>query len=68
MKDPFYNECSYLFDIQKVVELSKIMIGFNSMSNDYSDKIVAIPTSVFVEGGLSQDSLSPIAQLTPMED
>ncbi len=68
MTGKWFNECSYLFDIQRIVELNEIRIGFNTMSSEYNNKILGVPSSVLVEGGLNKDSLSPIASLIPIQD
>ena len=68
MTGKWFNEYSYLFDVQKIVELNQIKIGFNTVWTEHSNKILGIPSSVLVEGGLTKDNLSPIATLNPIQD
>ena len=68
MNGASYNEYCLVFNLDKVVELKQIKIGFNSVWTDYSDKVLGVPSSVLVEGGTSVNDLSPIGTLTQIND
>ena len=68
MSGTFHNEYCLLFNLEKTVELKQIRIGFNTVWVDHTDKVLGVPSSVIVEGGLNQNDLSHIATLEPIND
>jgi len=68
MNGNFHNEYCLLFSLERVVELKQIRIGFNTVWTDHTDKVLGVPGSVIVEGGTSQNDLSHIATLEPIND
>lgn len=64
----YYSEFILLIQLDKTVEMKNIKIGFNTVWTDYSDKILGIPTSILLEGGLTPASLQPLGTLQLLND
>eukprot|EP01016_Furgasonia_blochmanni_P026639 TRINITY_DN28259_c0_g1_i1.p1 TRINITY_DN28259_c0_g1~~TRINITY_DN28259_c0_g1_i1.p1 ORF type:complete len:334 (-),score=80.63 TRINITY_DN28259_c0_g1_i1:34-978(-) len=68
MNNATHNEYSLLLQMEKPVEIRSIKIGFITVWTDFADKVLGVPTSVLLEGGLTQNNLKPLATLTPIND
>jgi len=68
MNGPFQNEFGLLLELKHVIEIKHIRIGFNSVWTDYNNKILGVPSSVLLEGGMSAEELVPMGQLELIRD
>ena len=57
-----------LIELEKVSEIKHIIIGFNSVLTEITDKIVGIPANIMLEGGLLENELSPLGSMVYMND
>ena len=68
MNNQFYSEYHLVLQLDKVVEMKQIKIGFNTVWTDFSDKVLGLPSSVLIEGGTNLNSLVPLGTLEPIND
>lgn len=68
MSNQFYSEYSLMLELDKVCEMKQIKIGFNTVWTDYNDKVLGIPSSILLEGGLNKNSLLPLGTLELLND
>jgi hypothetical protein len=64
----YYSEYILLVQLDKTVEMKNIKLGFNTSWTDYSDKVLGVPTSILLEGGLTQNTLQPLGTLQLVND
>lgn len=53
MTNQYYMEYILVLQLDKVCQMKQFKIGFNSVWTDYSDKVLGLPTSVLLEGGIN---------------
>lgn len=54
--------------LDRPCEMKSIKIGFNEVWTDYADKVLGLPSSVLVEGGMNEKNLIPLGTLEPIND
>ena len=68
MSNQFYSEYSLILELDRVCEMKQLKIGFNTVWTDYNDKVLGVPSSILLEGGLSKSSLTPLGTLELIND
>jgi len=68
MSNQFYSEYSLMLELDRVCEMKQLKIGFNTVWTDYNDKVLGIPSSILLEGGLNKNSLTPLGTLELIND
>ena len=68
MNGQFYSEYSLLLELDRVCEMKQLKLGINTVWTDYNDKVLGVPSSILLEGGINKTSLLPLGTLELIND
>lgn len=68
MNGPNYHEYELVIKLSKPTQMKKLIMGFNSATIEISQKVLGVPSSIMLEGGMNQYSMQPLGTLEPIDD
>lgn len=68
MNGPTYHEYNLYIELGKPVEVRSIKVGFPAASYEFTDKLVASPHAVTVEGSLDLKCFEPMGEMSWIND
>jgi len=68
MVGQFYHQYDLTVQLQHPVQMKKLIMGFNSATLELNNKVIGIPSSILLEGGMSLNNMQPLGTLETMND
>jgi len=68
MQGEYYNEFPIVIKLKEEVEIKQLALGFHAIDTAFNNKIVGVPSTILLEGGLNLENMHSLGSLNLLDD